>query len=166
MKKVRLLLLLCLSLLLAGCKDRGFQDIAVTSVRLVSIIPEGLTGVSAELEVGIHNPTLAFRVEDLTGAAKFQGQEALLLSAEPLDVAARCDSLYLIPLRGRANGDFNPLRLLRLLGGEADLDDISFDIRARASLRSGLGKNIEMLDIPLSSLLRGPQDIQDEKNPE
>jgi len=166
MKKVRLLLLLCLSLLLAGCKDRGFQDIAVTSVRLVSIIPEGLTGVSAELEVGIHNPTLAFRVEDLTGAAKFQGQEALLLSAEPLDVAARCDSLYLIPLRGRVNGDFNPLRLLRLLGGEADLDDISFDIRARASLRSGLGKNIEMLDIPLSSLLRGPQDIQDEKNPE
>lgn len=166
MKKVRLLLLLCLSLLLAGCKDRGFQDITVTSVRLVSIIPEGLTGVSAELEVGIHNPTLAFRVEDLTGAAKFQGQEALLLSAEPLDVAARCDSLYLIPLRGRVNGDFNPLRLLRLLGGEADLDDISFDIRARASLRSGLGKNIEMLDIPLSSLLRGPQDIQDEKNPE
>lgn len=166
MKKVRLLLLLCLSLLLAGCKDRGFQDIAVTSVRLVSIIPEGLTGVSAELEVGIHNPTLAFRVEDLTGAAKFQGQEALLLSSEPLDVAARCDSLYLIPLRGRVNGDFNPLRLLRLLGGEADLDDISFDIRARASLRSGLGKNIEMLDIPLSSLLRGPQDIQDEKNPE
>ena len=166
MKKVRLLLLLCLSLLLAGCKDRGFQDIAVTSVRLVSIIPEGLTGVSAELEVGIHNPTLAFRVEDLTGAAKFQGQEALLLSAEPLDVAARCVSLYLIPLRGRVNGDFNPLRLLRLLGGEADLDDISFDIRARASLRSGLGKNIEMLDIPLSSLLRGPQDIQDEKNPE
>lgn len=166
MKKVRLLLLLCLSLLLAGCKDRGFQDIAVTSVRLVSIIPEGLTGVSAELEVGIHNPTLAFRVEDLTGAAKFQGQEALLLSAEPLDVAARCDSLYLIPLRGRVDGDFNPLRLLRLLGGEADLDDISFDIRARASLRSGLGKNIEMLDIPLSSLLRGPQDIQDEKNPE
>ena len=166
MKKVRLLLLLCLSLLLAGCKDRGFQDITVTSVRLVSIIPEGLTGVSAELEVGIHNPTLAFRVEDLTGAAKFQGQEALLLSAEPLDVAARCDSLYLIPLRGRVDGDFNPLRLLRLLGGEADLDDISFDIRARASLRSGLGKNIEMLDIPLSSLLRGPQDIQDEKNPE
>lgn len=166
MKKVRLLLLLCLSLLLAGCKDRGFQDITVTSVRLVSIIPEGLTGVSAELEVGIHNPALAFRVEDLTGAAKFQGQEALLLSAEPLDVAARCDSLYLIPLRGRVNGDFNPLRLLRLLGGEADLDDISFDIRARASLRSGLGKNIEMLDIPLSSLLRGPQDIQDEKNPE
>lgn len=166
MKKVRLLLLLCLSLLLAGCKDRSFQDITVTSVRLVSIIPEGLTGVSAELEVGIHNPTLAFRVEDLTGAAKFQGQEALLLSAEPLDVAARCDSLYLIPLRGRVNGDFNPLRLLRLLGGEADLDDISFDIRARASLRSGLGKNIEMLDIPLSSLLRGPQDIQDEKNPE
>lgn len=166
MKKVRLLLLLCLSLLLAGCKDRGFQDITVTSVRLVSITPEGLTGVSAELEVGIHNPTLAFRVEDLTGAAKFQGQEALLLSAEPLDVAARCDSLYLIPLRGRVDGDFNPLRLLRLLGGEADLDDISFDIRARASLRSGLGKNIEMLDIPLSSLLRGPQDIQDEKNPE
>ena len=166
MKKVGLLLLLCLSLLLAGCKDRGFQDIAVTSVRLVSIIPEGLTGVSAELEVGIHNPTLAFRVEDLTGAAKFQGQEALLLSAEPLDVAARCDSLYLIPLRGRVGGDFNPLRLLRLLGGDADIDDITFDIRGRASLRSGLGKNIEMLDIPLSSLLGGPQAIQDEKNPE
>ena len=166
MKKVRLLLLLCLSLLLAGCKDRGFQDIAVTSVRLVSIIPEGLTGVSAELEVGIHNPTLAFRVEDLTGAAKFQGQEALLLSAEPLDVAARCDSLYLIPLRGRVNGEFNPLRLLRLLGGDAGFDDITFDIRGRAALRSGLGKNIEMLDIPLSDLLGGTHDTNHEQIPQ
>ena len=166
MKKVGLLLLLCLSLLLAGCKDRGFQDIAVTSLRLVSVSPEGFSGVSAVVEVGVHNPTVAFEVSDFSGLVKFQGQEALDVTAERLLVPGHSDELYQIPLQGRIAEGFNPLRLLRLLGGDADFDDITFDIRARASLRSGLGKNIEMLDIPLSSLLGGPQALQDETNPE
>ena len=85
-------------LLLVSCKGKGFQDIAITSVRLVSIVPEG----------------------------------------------------------------FNPFRLLRLLGDEASFEDITFDVRGRVSLRSGFGRNIEMLDIPLSSLL-GAQTNDDEQ---
>mgnify|MGYP002621371252 CR=1 FL=1 len=166
MKKVRsFFLLLCLSLLLTGCEGRRFQDVAITSVKLASVTPQGFTGVSAVMELGIHNPTVPFEVTDLGGLVKFQGQDALEVSGEPLQVAGHSDEVYQVPLQGRIADGFNPLRLLRLLGGEAGMEDITFDIRARASLRSGLGKNIEMLDIPLSGLLGGLQDSQqqDEK---
>ena len=62
MKKVSLLLVL----LLAGCKGRGFEDVRVTSVRLVSISPEGLTRISAVAEVGVHNPSARLTLTDLT----------------------------------------------------------------------------------------------------
>ena len=48
---------------------------------------------------------------------------------------------------------FNPFRLLRLLGNDASLDDVTVSFRARVALRGGIGKNIEMEDIPLSTLL-------------
>ena len=155
MKKLRILWLFALVLLLAGCKGRGFEDVRVTSVRLVSISPEGLTRISAVAEVGVHNPTVAFDVTNLDGLAKFLGQDALMVTGEPVSIAARCDSVYTVPLQGRMAEGFNPLRLLRLLGDDASFDDITFDVRARVTLRSGLGKNIEMLDIPLSGLLSG-----------
>ena len=152
---LRLLLLLVLSLLLAGCKGKSLQDVKVTSCRLVSITPDGFTGVSALVEVGIHNPSLAFDVMNLDGMVKFQGQEALMVTGERLSVPAHSDAVYTIPLQGRMAEGFNPLRLLRLLGDEAGFEDITFDVRARVALRGGIGKNIELLDVPLSDLLDG-----------
>ena len=138
MRKLRIALLFVLVLVMTACSGHRFDDIRFTSVRLVSLSPEGFSSVSAVVEVGIDNPTVAFNVENIEGVARFQGQEALHMTGEKLS----------------AEG-FNPLRLLRLLGDEASFDDISFDLRARVALRSGIGKNIEVLDIPLSELLGG-----------
>lgn len=160
------MLLLALAVLLAGCKGKGLQDVTITSVRLQSISPEGFTRVNAVMEVGIHNPTVAFEVTELEGVAKFLGQEALEMTGERLSVPARCDSVYTVPLQGRMAEGFNPLRLLRLLGDEAGLSDITFDVRCRVALRSGIGKDIEMLDIPLSGLLRGTVLDHDENTTE
>ncbi|MCR5351115.1 MAG: hypothetical protein K6E35_01295 [Bacteroidales bacterium] len=162
---VRILLLTILvPLLLSGCKGRGFRDISVTSVRLVSIAPEGFNAVTAVIEVGVHNPTVSFEIRDLDALARFQGQEALTAVAETLVVPARSDALYLIPLRGRMAEGFNPFRLLRLLGDEASFGDITFDIHGRVELRNGFGRNIEMLDLPLSDLLGGMKTENDEQS--
>jgi len=150
-------------LLLVSCKGKGFQDIAITSVRLVSIIPEGFNDVTALVEIGVHNPSVAFTLTGLDATARFQGQEALTASAKQILIPAHSDDVYQIPLQGRLAEGFNPFRLLRLLGDEASFEDITFDVRGRVSLRSGFGRNIEMLDIPLSDLLSGIQKEKDEK---
>ena len=77
MKRIHILVLVLLSLLLAGCKGHSYKDITVTSARIISIVPEGLSDLSALIEVGIHNPTVAFEVTGLEGLAKYQGQDAV-----------------------------------------------------------------------------------------
>ena len=160
MKRFTFLLLLIPLLLLSGCKGKGIKDISVTSVRLISITPEGFNGVSAQ--VGIHNPTIGFEVTNLTGVAKFQGQDALSVHADQLMVPGHSDALYRIPLQGSIADGFNPLRLLRLLSKDGSYEDVTFDVYARVAARGGLGKNIEILDIPLSSMLSKPQPENDE----
>ncbi len=153
MKRVYILLLLALALVLSGCQGRSLKDIKVTSARIVSIVPEGLTDLSALVEVGVHNPSVALEITDMIGMARFEDMDMLSVSADQLLVEGRSDKLYQVPLKGHIEEGFNPFRLLRLLGTESSLDDITVSFKARVALRGGIGKNIEMEDIPLSNLL-------------
>ena len=157
MKRAYILILMLLSLLLAGCKGEGIKDISVTSARIVSIVPEGLTGLAALVEVEIHNPSVAFEVTDLHGLAKYCGEDAFTADADQLIVAGHTDKVYRIPVRGKIADGFNPFQLLRLIGNEAAYDDVTFTVQGRVSLRGGIGKNIELKDIPLSSILKKPE---------
>ena len=163
MKRLSILVFILLSLLLAGCKGKSVKDITVTSVRIVSIVPEGLSDLSALVEVGIHNPALPFEVTDLKGMARYQGQDALALSADQLIVAGHTDKVYSIPLKGHIAEGFNPFQLLKLVSRESDYSDVTFTVTGRVALRGGIGKNIELKDIPLSSLLKQADPQTDEK---
>ncbi|MCR4824954.1 MAG: hypothetical protein K5849_06330 [Bacteroidales bacterium] len=164
MKRVRLLILLFLTLLLAGCKGGGIKDITVTSARIVSIVPEGLTGLSALVEVEIHNPSVAFEITDLHGLARYREQDAFTADADQLIVSGHSDKVYRVPVRGQIADGFNPFQLLRLVGSESAYDDVTFTVRGKVALRGGIGKNIELKDIPLSNILKKPeQNEQTEK---
>ena len=153
MKRIHILALVLCCLLLAGCKGGSFKDIKVTSARIISIVPEGLTDLNALIEVGVHNPTVALEITNMIGMARFEDMNMLSVSADQLIVEGHSDKEYQIPLRGHIEEGFNPFRLLRLLGDEASLDDVTVSFKARVALRGGLGKNIEMVDIPILSLL-------------
>ena len=153
MKRIFTLLLCATLLVLSGCQGRRLQDIKVTSARIVSIVPQGLTELSAVVEVEIHNPSVALEISDIIGTARFGDMDILSVSADRLVIDARTDRTYQVPLKGHIEEGFNPLRLLRLLGDEASLDDIKVSYKARVSLRGGIGKDIEMEEIPLSTLL-------------
>lgn len=159
MKRFHFVLLLLLALLLSGCKGKSIKDISVTSVRLVSIVPEGLTGLSALVEVGIHNPTVGFELFDIEGLARYQGQDAFSAKADQLVVSGNTDKLYRIPVQGQIAEGFNPFQLLKLFGSESTFDDVTFTVRGKVALRGGVGKNIEIKDIPLSQFFN-----KEEKN--
>lgn len=155
---LRILLLLALALLLAGCKGKGIKDIKVNSARIVSVTPEGLNGLTALVEVGVHNPTVAFELTDITGLARFKGQEALQVKADQLIVSGHTDKVYRIPVQGEIAEGFNPLQLVRLVADENAFDDLTITVKGKVALRGGIGKKIEIKDIPLSSLMKKSDD--------
>lgn len=163
MRTLRVLLLLVLALALTGCKGKGIKDIKVNSARIVSVTPEGLNGLTALVEVDVHNPTVSFELTNISGLARYKGQDALLVTADQLIVAGHTDKKYRIPVQGEIVEGFNPLQLVRLVSSESSFDDVTLTIKGKVALRGGIGKNIELKDIPLSSLMKKPQEANDPK---
>lgn len=145
------IILLAACLLLTSC-GKGVKDIALTSFRLVSVSPQGLSGVTMLVEVGVDNPTVGFEITDVNAVLKLDSVPALLLTADQLMVEGRAQKLYTIPLKGQIAEGFNPFQLLRLISDDSVMSRLTADVSARAALRGGLGKNIEMKDIKLNSL--------------
>ena len=160
---LRILLLLVFALLFAGCKGKGIKDIKVTSVRIISVTPVGLNGLTALVEVGVHNPTVAFELTDIKGLARFKGQDALNVTADQLIVSGHTDKVYRIPVQGEIAEGFNPLQLVRLVADERAFDDLTISVKGKVALRGGLGKKIEIKDIPLSSLMKKQEESNDSK---
>lgn len=152
-KHLPIIALIISALLMCGCSGHGIKDIKVTSVKIVSVSPRGLNGLDALLELGIHNPAMSFEVTDVTGVAKMDGQECLVVTADQLIVSGKTDKVYSVPLKGSLSEGFNPFQLLNIVGGSMDMSKITVSVKAKVALRGGIGKNIELKDIPLSSLI-------------
>ena len=138
-------------LLLTSC-GKGVKDIALTSFRLLSVSPQGLNGVTLLVEVGVDNPTVGFEITDVNAVLKLDTAPALLLTADQLMVESHAQKNYTIPLKGQIADGFNPFQLLRLISDDSVMSRLTADVSARAALRGGLGKNIEIKDIKLDSL--------------
>ena len=149
---VGLILLCCLCLLLGGC-GKGVKDIKVTGFRLVSITPQGMSGLTALVEIGLDNPIVGFELTDVCITVGLKGQPAVIFEADQLMVEGHCAKTYSLPLKGRIADTFNPFQLLKLFSNEESMDDLKASAKARVALRGGIGKNIEMNDIPLKDLI-------------
>lgn len=152
MERFRVIFIAIFALLLSSCGNE-VKDISVTSFNIVSIAPQGLTGITALVEIGIHNPTVGFEVTNLNAIIKMKGQEMIYLSADQLMVEGHSEKQYDIPVKGRLADGFNPFQLLKLLSNEADIEDMTLSISARPALRGGVGKVVEINDMPLKKLI-------------
>ncbi len=152
MERLRVIISAVLLLLLSSCGG-SVKDIRVTSFKIVSIAPQGLSGITALVEVGVHNPAMGFEVTDLHATLKMREQEAVHLSSDQLMVAGRTDKTYTVPLKGEIADGFNPFQLLKLLSNEVDYSQVTVSLSARLALRGGVGRTVEYNDVPLSSLI-------------
>ncbi|MCQ2181603.1 MAG: hypothetical protein MJY50_06075 [Bacteroidales bacterium] len=151
MKKLLTILCVCTALL-SSCSG-GVKDIRLTSFDIISVTPRGLNELYAMVELGIHNPMVAFTLEDARGVIKMEGQPCIVLSADQLLVDGNKDKVYVLPVKGRFDETFNPWQLLSLLK-DKDFSRFTVDVSAKVSLRSGIGKDIVINDMPLDKLLR------------
>jgi len=148
---IKFILLIAAAVLVSGCA-KSYKDIRVTSLKLVSVSPRGITGIDVLVELGIDNPIAGFEVFDLSGILKMDGKPCLNITADQLVVQGSSSKVYRIPLVGELDGSFNPLMLVTLF---QNMDPTRFtaDISARVNLRGGVGKVIELKDQPLDILL-------------
>ena len=151
-----------LALLMTGCKGHGIKDISVTSFKIVSLTPQGSTGLVALVEVGVHNPTVGFEVSDVSGLLNVKGQQALILTADQIVIDGNKDKTYTIPFKAYMADGFNPFSLLKLLNNELNFDELTVSIKAKVALRGGVGKNIEIKDKKLSDFIKKDAKDQDD----
>lgn len=149
----KLIIALCISAsLLCGCSN-SFDDINVTHFDIISVTPRGINELYAMIELGIKNPMMSFTLQDLEGTIKMDGQPCIRLGADQLIIDGNSDKVYAIPVKGKLSDDFNPWQLLELMQDQ-DFSRMTVDATAKVSLRSGIGKNIVIKDMPLEKLLK------------
>ena len=143
---------------LGGCK--GIKQISVSSFEIVSIAPRGMNEIDALVKVGINNPTVAFEVTDLSGTVFVKDSPCLTLTSDQLIVYAKSDRVYSIPVHGTLEKEFNPFQLLQLFNNQMNLDDVTLNVKAKAALRGGAGKVIDLKGIPLSRFIKDKENVQ------
>lgn len=152
MKRLFPILAACL-LLFSSCSG-SMKDFNMTSFELVSVTPKGFSEIDMLVKIGVHNPTVGFEVTDLQGTIKVKGQEAMVLDADQLMVAGRCDKVYSVPVHGALCPGYNPFQLLNFLNNSHTIKDVTVDVNVRIAMRGGVGKKLEYKDIPIANYLK------------
>lgn len=142
-----------LAVLFAGTACNKINEICVTSYRIRSIEPKGLRSVDASFDLGIHNPTLQFTLQNNKAVIYHLGKEIGTVVADDLTVEARTDAVY--PMHGNLTladgvGIYRILTLYRNFREE----DYSLDIDTDIRLKGGAVFKIRKRDIPLTEFVK------------
>lgn len=140
-----------LAALLTGCSG-SVKDIKVTGFSLESVVPTGLHGLEAVVDLTVDNPSFDFKLTETEAVVKMSGDPCLTLTTDAVSVEGKCEKTYSIPVKGKLDESFNPFAVLKLVSS-GDYNDCTVDVRARVTLKGGIGKVIEKKDIPVSGLI-------------
>ena len=151
--------LLAAIMIVCGCGK--FNDIRITSAKLVSLTPSGLRAVDAVMEVGVDNPAMAFTVSYARGTVYYAGQPLLDYSAQPVTVKRRSTGVYEVNARGTLADGVSVLRMLGL-AGNIDLNRITVDIDATLKA-GGRKKNISLGNVPVARIKEAVEQLQGKK---
>lgn len=149
----RLLLLVCTAILsLASCGK--ISEIRPTSFELESIAPKGLYSVAADFKLGIHNPAMQIALSDIFAEVMLDGKVVGNLSLAPFVMEAKSDNIYDMNALVALNKGFSIINLLPMLKDPEALKNAYINVKVKATLKSGLSKNLEWNEIPVEELLK------------
>lgn len=137
---------------LSGCSGLSkVKDIKVTSCGLESYSLKGLRSVDAVLAVGIDNPTFAFKVMDVSGTVKYNGEDFATYTADTVSVEKKCSKVYDLPCSATLS-DGVSLKQLMQIAKKGSLEGFTTDVTATVKLKSGAGKTFKFRNIDLNEL--------------
>ena len=137
---------------LSGCSGLSkVKDIKVTSCGLESYSLKGLRSVDAVLAVGIDNPTFAFKVMDVSGTVKYNGEDFATYTADTVSVEKKCSKVYDLPCSATLS-DGVSLKQLMQIAKKGSLEGFTTDVTASVKLKSGAGKTFKFKNIDLNEL--------------
>ena len=137
---------------LSGCSGLSkVKDIKVTSCGLASYSLKGLRSVDAVLAVGIDNPTFAFKVMDVSGTVKYNGEDFATYTADTVSVEKKCSKVYDLPCSATLS-DGVSLKQLMQIAKKGNLEGFTTDVTATVKLKSGAGKTFKFKNIDLNEL--------------
>mgnify|MGYP001772723310 CR=1 FL=1 len=147
-----------LAAMLIACGCGKFNDIRITSAKLVSLTPSGLRAVDAVMEVGVDNPAMTFTVAYARGTVYYAGKPLMDYSAQPVTVKRRSSEVYEVNARGALAGGVSVLSILGM-AGNIDIDRITVDISATLKA-GGRKKDISMENVPVARIKEAVEQLQ------
>ena len=137
---------------LSGCSGLSkVKDIKVTSCGLESYSLKGLRSVDAVLAVGIDNPTFAFKVMDVSGTVKYNGEDFATYTADTVSVEKKCSKVYDMPCTATLNDGISLMKLMQIVK-KGNLEGFTTDVTATVELKSGTGKTFRFKNIDLKKM--------------
>lgn len=138
--------------ILSGCSGlRKVKDIKVTSCGLESYSLKGLRSIDAVLAVGIDNPTFAFKVMDVSGIVKYNGEDFASYTADTISVDKKCSKVYDLPCTATLSDGVSLMKLMQIVKN-GSLEGFTTDVTATVKLKSGAGTTLKFKNIDLNKM--------------
>lgn len=153
MKKRILTIFTAFATLLLAVSCSRINRIEVKSCAVESLAFRGTRGVDAVLLLEIDNPAMQFTLEVVDGVLYYKGEEYLRYSAEPVRVSAKRSAAYPLPCKATLSPE---ITLLKLMGvaRNIDMNDVTTDVRAKVTLRSGASKTFTLKNMNVGELMK------------
>lgn len=123
-----------LLLSVASCGMSKVKDIALTSVGIQYIVPTSARSMDAKLVLGINNPAMAFRVQDIKGVVYYQQKPLAHFVTGPIDLVGKSEQLYELPCSVTLDDNASLLDLL-VIASKRSLEGLTADLDLQAALR-------------------------------
>jgi len=145
-------IVLMAGVILSGCCGLSkMKDIKVTSCALESYSLNGLRSIDAVLAVGIDNPTFAFKVMDVSGIVKYNGEDFASYTADTISVDKKCSKVYDLPCTATLSDGVSLMKLMQIVKN-GSLEGFTTDVTATVKLKSGAGATLKFKNIDLNKM--------------
>ena len=121
------------ALLAVSCGVSKVKDIAITSFGVSYIVPTSTRSADAKLKIGIDNPAMAFAVQEITGAIKYNDKVIATFVTGGMELEGKAQNVYDLPCTVTLTEDTSLFDIL-LIASKQSLEGLKADVDVVAKL--------------------------------
>lgn len=155
MKKLRnIFLLVAVVFFASSCAITRIKDISLVSTGVKYVVPTSTRSMDAMLLLEVDNPSVSFKVSDVTGTIRHGDRELAHFVSGQTDIQGKSHQEYQLPCTITLADGVSLLDVLIYAARRNSLQGLKMDVNLRASLKNGMHKVLEYPDIDLSQFSR------------